>query len=331
MPRIKKILIGNRGEIAVRVARTCRELGIRTVAVYSDADEAAAHVRFCDEAIRLGPAPSRESYLRSDLIIRAALDSGADAVHPGYGFLSENATFAEDLSSSKLIWIGPPAEAIRAMGDKTAARRMMKDAGVPVVPGTIDPVADEEEVRRIAGDIGFPILLKAAAGGGGKGMRAVRTAAELSRALASAKGEAEAAFGDGRIFVEKLIGRPRHIEFQILADSHGNCVHLFERECSIQRRHQKVIEEAPSAAVTDDLRNRMGQAAVAAALSCGYVNAGTVEFLLDEEGDFYFMEMNTRLQVEHPVTEWITGIDLVAEQIRVAEGAALGYHQGEIE
>ncbi len=327
MPRIQKVLIANRGEIAVRIARTCREMGIGTVAVFSDADRTALHVRCCDEAVRLGPAPSRVSYLRADLIVDAALATGADAVHPGYGFLSENASFAEALATHDITWIGPPANAIRAMGDKTAARQMMQDAGVPVVPGTVDAVASDDEAARIAQEIGYPVLLKAAAGGGGKGMRAVRDPDTISRALSAARSEAGSAFGDDRIFIEKLITQPRHIEFQILADAHGNCVHLFERECSIQRRHQKVIEEAPSAVLTEELRANMGEAAVAAAVSCGYVNAGTVEFLLDANHNFYFMEMNTRLQVEHPVTEWITGIDLVAQQIRIAEGETLGFDQ----
>ncbi|MBT8400426.1 MAG: acetyl-CoA carboxylase biotin carboxylase subunit [Rhodothermia bacterium] len=330
MPRIQKVLIANRGEIAVRIARTCREMGIGTVAVYSDADQSALHVRCCDEAVYLGPAPSRDSYLRTDLIINAALSTGADAVHPGYGFLSENADFAEMLAANDIVWIGPPASAIRAMGDKTAARRLMQEAGVPVVPGTVDAVASDDETARIAEEIGYPVLLKAAAGGGGKGMRVVKGPDAISRALSAAKSEARSAFGDDRIFVEKFITAPRHIEFQILADAHGNCLHLFERECSIQRRHQKVIEEAPSAVLTDELRTAMGDSAVAAAISCGYVNAGTVEFLLDADYNFYFMEMNTRLQVEHPVTEWITGIDLVAEQIRIAEGAPLSFAQKDL-
>ncbi len=305
-------------------------MGIGTVAVYSDADRTAPHVRCCDEAVHLGPAPSRDSYLRSDLIIDAALSTGADAVHPGYGFLSENADFAEALTTNDIVWIGPPASAIRAMGDKTAARRLMQEAGVPVVPGTVDAVDSDDEAARIAEEIGYPVLLKAAAGGGGKGMRAVGGPGEISRALAAARSEARSAFGDDRVFVEKLITKPRHIEFQILADAHGNCLHLFERECSIQRRHQKVIEEAPSAVLTEELRTTMGDSAVSAAVSCGYVNAGTVEFLLDADHNFYFMEMNTRLQVEHPVTEWITGIDLVAEQIRVAEGTRLKFDQTDL-
>ena len=330
MHPVKKILIANRGEIAVRVARTCRELGIRTVAVFSDPDSASPHVRLCDEAFRIGPAPSRDSYLRADVIVELARKCGADAVHPGYGFLSENPAFAEALIGEGVLWIGPPASAIRSMGDKTAARSIMQRAGVPVVPGTIAPVENAEEARKAATEIGFPILLKAAAGGGGKGMRVVHTAEDLPRALSAARGEARSSFGDDRVFIEKLIRHPRHIEFQILADSHGHCIHLFERECSIQRRHQKVIEEAPSPAMTESLREAMGQAAVAAAQSCGYVNAGTVEFLVDDERNFYFMEMNTRLQVEHPVTEWITGLDLVAEQIRIARGEALGYDQQDV-
>ncbi|MDX1740842.1 MAG: acetyl-CoA carboxylase biotin carboxylase subunit [Rhodothermales bacterium] len=328
--RIRRILIANRGEIALRVARTCRELGIETIAIYSTPDRMAPHVRYCDEAYEIGPAASSESYLRQDAIVELAVRTRSDAIHPGYGFLAENATFAESCEAQGVRFIGPPADAIRSMGDKTAARKMMQDAGVPVVPGTIEPVVSAAEAARFASDVGYPILLKAAAGGGGKGMRAVPDESSLERSLASAQSEARSAFGDGRVFLEKLIQKPRHIEFQILADAHGNIVHLFERECSIQRRHQKVIEESPSPIMTEALRARMGEAAVEAARACGYVNAGTVEFLVDENLDFYFMEMNTRLQVEHPVTEWITGLDLVAEQIRVAEGEKLSFGQSDV-
>ncbi len=328
--RIQKVLIANRGEIAVRVLRTCRERGLATVAVFSDADRTAPHVRLADEAYRIGPAPSALSYLVPEKILEAARKSGADAIHPGYGFLSENAGFAEACEAAGVTFIGPPAAAIRAMGDKTAARRLMEEAGVPMAPGTTDAVEDVAEAAAIAAEIGYPVLVKAAAGGGGKGMRIVETPEVFARTMEAARREAEAAFGDGRVFLEKYIVQPRHIEFQILADAHGNVVHLFERECSIQRRHQKVIEEAPSAVLTPEVRARMGRAAVQAARSCGYVNAGTVEFLVDEDLNFYFMEMNTRLQVEHPVTEAVTGLDLVAEQIRIAEGAPLGYTQAEL-
>ncbi len=325
--KINRILIANRGEIALRIARTCRELDIETVAIYSTPDRTTPHVLYCDQAYEIGPAPSTESYLHQEAIIDLARRTGSDAIHPGYGFLAENADFAAACAKHGILFIGPPPAAIRSMGDKTAARRMMQEAGVPVVPGTIDPVSSAEEAAAFASQVGYPILLKAAAGGGGKGMRIVREEAALEKSLAAAASEARSAFGDGRVFLEKLIEKPRHIEFQILADQHGNVVHLFERECSIQRRHQKVIEEAPSPVMTEDLRDRMGRAAVEAARSCGYVNAGTVEFLVDQELDFYFMEMNTRLQVEHPVTEWITGLDLVAEQIRVAEGRPLPFTQ----
>lgn len=324
---IRKVLIANRGEIALRVIRTCRELGIATVAVYSDADRLALHVRHADEAYPLGPAPSSQSYLVQEKILEAARQSGADAIHPGYGFLSENATFAEACAEAGITFIGPPPAAIRAMGDKTAARALMEKAGVPMAPGTTDAIDDVDEAARIADAITYPVLIKAAAGGGGKGMRIVEQPADFARAMAMAQSEAQSAFGDGRVFIEKYIDHPRHIEFQVLADTHGTIVHLFERECSIQRRHQKVIEEAPSAVLTPEVRARMGEAAVQAARVCDYVGAGTVEFLIDKDLNFYFMEMNTRLQVEHPVTEEVTGLDLVAEQIRVAEGAPLGYGQ----
>jgi acetyl-CoA carboxylase biotin carboxylase subunit len=329
-PQINKILIANRGEIAVRIIRSCRELGIGSVAVFSDADRGALHVRMADEAYRLGPAPSTESYLVQDRIFEIADRAGVDAIHPGYGFLSENASFAEACSENGFIFIGPDAHAIRVMGDKTAARAIMEKAGVPMAPGTADAIESMDEAVEIAAQIGFPILLKAAAGGGGKGMRIVSERESFSDAFEAAGREAQSAFGDGRIFLEKYITRPRHVEFQILADRHGNTVHLFERECSIQRRHQKVVEESPSVAVSEALRQKMGKAAVDAARSCSYVGAGTVEFLLDDQGAFYFMEMNTRLQVEHPVTEWITGLDLVAEQIRIAEGKALSFNRQDL-
>jgi acetyl-CoA carboxylase biotin carboxylase subunit len=328
--RMRKVLVANRGEIAVRVIRTCKELGLATVAVFSEADRAAPHVRLADEAFAIGPAPSSQSYLAQDKILAVARESHADAVHPGYGFLSENAAFAQACADAGVIFIGPPPGAIRAMGDKTAARALMQEAGVPMAPGTTDAVEDVGAALAVAEDIGFPVLIKAAAGGGGKGMRVVERADAFERAMAAAQSEASSAFGDGRVFLEKYIQQPRHIEFQILADAHGQAVHLFERECSIQRRHQKVIEEAPSSILTPEVRARMGEAAVRAALACGYVNAGTVEFLVDGDLNFYFMEMNTRLQVEHPVTEWITGLDLVAEQIRIAEGAVLGYAQADL-
>jgi acetyl-CoA carboxylase, biotin carboxylase subunit len=327
---ISKILIANRGEIAVRIIRTCRDLGIATVAVFSDADRTAPHVRMADEARNIGPAASADSYLSIPKILDAARETGSDAIHPGYGFLSENAAFAEACEEAGVIFIGPPANAIRALGDKTSARALMAKAGVPMAPGTKDAISDPDEARRIAGEIGYPILIKAAAGGGGKGMRIVESERDLLRSLDMARGEAQSAFGDGRIFIEKYIQRPRHIEFQILADRFGNCVHFFERECSIQRRHQKVIEEAPSAVLTPGIRQEMGQAAVMAAQACGYVGTGTVEFLVDADLNFYFMEVNARLQVEHPVTEQITGFDLVAEQIRIAEGNALGFGQDDI-
>ncbi len=327
---IRKLLVANRGEIAVRVIRTCRERGIPTVAVFSEADAGALHVRMADEAYPVGPAPSSESYLVGERILEVARRAGADAIHPGYGFLSENAGFAEACAEADVTFVGPPPAAIRAMGDKTEARKLMEQAGLPMAPGTVDAVASVAEAVEAAEGIGFPVLVKAAAGGGGKGMRAVHDPAEIERAVQQAQSEAESAFGDGRVYVEKLLVGPRHIEFQILADQHGNVVHLFERECSVQRRHQKVVEEAPSAVLTPELRAAMGEAAVEAARACGYVGAGTVEFLLDGDGSFYFLEMNTRLQVEHPVTEWITGLDLVAEQLRIAEGEPLGYTQADL-
>ncbi|MCC7003106.1 MAG: acetyl-CoA carboxylase biotin carboxylase subunit [Gemmatimonadaceae bacterium] len=320
-----KVLVANRGEIALRIIRACQELGIKSVAVYSDADAQAPHVREADEAVHIGPAASSESYLRGERIVEAAKQVGAEAIHPGYGFLSEREWFARLVRDSGLVFIGPPAEAIAAMGSKTSARQLAIKAGVPVVPGTTEPLRDAEEAAEIAKTFGYPILLKAAAGGGGKGMRVVREAKDLAASLDAAKREAKNAFGDDAVYVEKYIEGPRHVEIQIIADQHGTVLSLGERECSVQRRHQKMIEEAPSVAVSPELRRRMGETAVAAARAAGYVNAGTCEFLLDKNGDFYFLEMNTRLQVEHPVTELVTGIDLVQWQIRVAAGEKLPF------
>jgi len=327
---IQKILIANRGEIAVRIIRTCHEMGIRSVAVFSDADRASLHVRMADEAYHVGASPSSESYLRQDRLLEIAKASDSDAIHPGYGFLAENADFAEACEQSEICFIGPPADAIRMMGDKTAARALMDDAGVPTVPGTVDSIEDADQALLLANEIGYPVLIKAAAGGGGKGMRIVHDSESFHAAFDAAGREALSAFGDGRVFIEKYIVEPRHVEFQIMADHHGNIVHLFERECSIQRRHQKVIEEAPSKMLTPQLRKEMGQTAIEVARSCGYVGAGTIEFLIDTDGEFYFMEMNTRLQVEHAVTEWITGLDLVREQIRIAEGKSLPWKHGDL-
>ncbi len=331
MKKIAKILIANRGEIALRIMRTCRVLGIRSVAVYSEVDRNSAHVVYADEAYCVGPAPSVDSYLNLGQILEAVQKSGADAVHPGYGFLSERAELAEACREREIIFIGPSAQAIRDMGDKVLARNLMQAHDVPVVPGTTGEITDVEEALSIAEQIGYPVLAKAAAGGGGKGMRKVKSAQEMEQALGRAQGEAGSAFGDARIFIEKYLESPRHIEFQILSDVYGKCIHLFERECSIQRRHQKVIEEAPCAHMSAGLRTRMGAAAIRAAQACRYIGAGTIEFLLDQNNNFYFMEMNTRLQVEHPVTEYITGLDLVAEQIRIAEGIPLPYEQGNME
>lgn len=328
--KINKILIANRGEIAIRVIRTCRELGIKTVAVYSDPDRTALHVQMADEAYHIGPAASSQSYLVMDKILEVAQVSGADAIHPGYGFLSENAAFADKCAAEGVIFIGPPASAMASMGDKVSARLLMKEAKVPMAPGTTDAIDDVAAAQRIAESIGFPVLVKASAGGGGKGMRIVHKTEDFAQAMQMAQSEAISAFGDSRVYVEKYIEGPRHIEFQVLADQYGNVVHLFERECSVQRRHQKVVEEAPSSVLTPELRAAMGEAAVKAAKACAYVGVGTVEFLIDKHLNFYFMEMNTRLQVEHPVTELITGLDLVAEQIRVAEGEALGYTQEDL-
>ena len=329
-PPFSKVLIANRGEIAVRVIRACREMGIVTVAVFSEADREALHVLQADLAVPLGPSPAAESYLNQDKIIAAARATGAQAVHPGYGFLAENATFAEACAAAGLVFIGPPPAAVRAMGDKMAARRVAERIGVPLVPGTTQPLADGAEAARVARDIGYPVMIKAAMGGGGKGMRLVHAYAELEGALRAARSEAGSAFGDATVYIERYIAEPRHIEVQVLADAHGSVVHLGERECSIQRRHQKLVEESPSSFVDADMRRRMGEAACRLAAAVGYVNAGTVEFLVDRERNFYFLEMNTRLQVEHPVTELVTGRDLVREQIRIAAGEKLGYTQDDV-
>ncbi|QUN26791.1 acetyl/propionyl/methylcrotonyl-CoA carboxylase subunit alpha [Cupriavidus sp. KK10] len=325
-----KILIANRGEIACRVAATCRRLGIRTVAVYSDADADARHVAFCDEAVHIGGAAARDSYLRADHIIEMAKETGAQAIHPGYGFLSENETFAEACAAAGLVFIGPPASAIHAMGSKSAAKQLMEKAAVPLVPGYHGEDQGPALLRREADRIGYPVLLKASAGGGGKGMRVVESGDGFEAALASVKREASASFGDDKVLVEKYLTRPRHIEIQVFADTHGNCVYLFERDCSVQRRHQKVLEEAPAPGMTEERRRAMGEAAVAAAKAVGYVGAGTVEFIANQDGSFYFMEMNTRLQVEHPVTEMITGQDLVEWQLRVAAGEPLPLTQEQL-
>ena len=325
-----KVLIANRGEIALRVVRACHELGVRSVAVYSDADARAPHVREADQAVHIGAAPSAESYLRGDRIVEVAKRTGAEAIHPGYGFLSEREWFARRVRDEGLVFVGPPAEAIAAMGSKTEARRLVTAAGVPVVPGTTDAVSDAADAARVADEFGYPVLLKAAAGGGGKGMRVVRERSELAPALDAARREARNAFGDDAVYVEKYIVGPRHVEIQVLGDQHGTMLSLGERECSVQRRHQKMIEEAPSVAVSPELRAAMGETAVRAARAAGYVNAGTCEFLLDRDGRFYFLEMNTRLQVEHPVTELVTGIDLVQWQLRVAAGERLPFTQASI-
>jgi acetyl-CoA carboxylase biotin carboxylase subunit len=327
----KKVLVANRGEIAVRIIRACRELGIETVAVFSEADRHALHVRYADEAYLLGPAPSRESYLRMDKILAIAKKSGADAIHPGYGFLAEREDFSAACEEMGIAFIGPKPSAIAAMGDKMTARNTVMAAGVPVVPGTEgEGSLSDEELLAVAPQIGFPLLIKATAGGGGKGMREVKSLEEMPTLLQSARREAESAFGDGNVYLEKLVEGARHIEIQILADAHGNVIHLGERECSLQRRHQKLLEEAPSPELDDELRARMGAVAVKAAQAVNYINAGTIEFLLDKEHNFYFLEMNTRLQVEHPVTEMVTGIDIVKEQIRIARGRALSYRQEDV-
>ncbi len=318
----RKVLIANRGEIALRVIRACKELGIRTVAVYSEADRESLHVRFADEDVCIGPPPARESYLNIPRIIAAAEITGADAIHPGYGFLAENAEFSEICERSEITFIGPTPQQIRLMGDKAAARRTMLEVGVPIVPGT-DILSDPEEALAAARDIGFPVLIKASAGGGGKGMRVAQDAGDFDKQFSMARNEASAAFGDESVYIEKYLARPRHIEFQILGDQHGRVVHLGERDCSVQRRHQKLIEESPSPALTPELRAEMGDAAVRGAKAIEYVGAGTIEMLLNEDGSYYFMEMNTRIQVEHPVTEMVTGYDLVKEQIRTAAGLPL--------
>ncbi|NBD32038.1 MAG: acetyl-CoA carboxylase biotin carboxylase subunit [Cyanobacteria bacterium] len=326
-----KILIANRGEIALRILHSCEELGIATVAVHSTIDRNALHVQLADESVCIGEPPSSKSYLNIPNLIAAALTRNATAIHPGYGFLAENARFSEICADHQIHFIGPTPAAIRAMGDKSTAKETMQKAGVPVVPGSDGLLADETTAYRVARDIGFPVMLKATAGGGGRGMRLVHHEGELSKLFQAAKGESEAAFGNSGVYLEKFIERPRHIEFQILADQYGNVVHLGERDCSIQRRHQKLLEESPSPVLDANLRQRMGKAAVKAAQSINYVGAGTVEFLLDAHGHFYFMEMNTRIQVEHPVTEMVTGLDLIAEQIRIAQGEKLGIRQKDVE
>lgn len=328
--QLSKILIANRGEIALRILRTCEEMGIATVAVHSTIDRHALHVQLADEAVCIGESPSSKSYLNIPNIIAAALTRNATAIHPGYGFLAENARFAEICADHQISFIGPTPEAIRAMGDKSTAKETMIRAGVPTVPGSDGLIMSEGEALRIARQIGYPVMIKATAGGGGRGMRLVREESELPKLFLAAQGEAEAAFGNSGVYLEKFIERPRHIEFQILADSYGNVIHLGERDCSIQRRHQKLLEEAPSPALTPELREKMGRAAVMAAKSINYIGAGTVEFLLDQSGDFYFMEMNTRIQVEHPVTEMIAGLDLIAEQIRIAQGEKLQLTQDQV-
>jgi acetyl-CoA carboxylase biotin carboxylase subunit len=326
----KKILIANRGEIAVRVMRACRELGVRSVAVYSEADRKALHVLYADEAHAIGPAPSRESYLRIDRILDAAKRSGAEAIHPGYGFLSENVGFARACQAAGLVFVGPPPAAMELMGSKTASRRAAIEAGLPVVPGADRSLETLEEVRCVAQELGYPVMLKAAAGGGGKGMRLVHSPAELESSWRNARSEAQNAFGDPSVYLEKYIERPRHVEIQVLGDQHGNLIYLGERECSLQRRHQKVLEECPSPLLDDELRRRMGETAVRIARLAGYTNAGTVEFLVDQDRHFYFLEMNTRLQVEHPVTEMVVGIDLVHEPLRIAAGERLGWRQEDV-
>jgi len=326
----KKILIANRGEVALRVIYACRELGIRTVAVYSEADEDSLHVKFADEDVRIGPARSADSYLNVPAVISAAEITGADAIHPGYGFLSESAYLAEVCEACHIRFIGPDPQVIRLMGDKARARRVMRKAGMPILPGSDGPLESEDRALKVAKDIGYPVIVKATAGGGGRGMRVVRAASELSHAVKAAQREAEAAFGVPDVYIEKYVESPRHIEFQILGDHHGNVVHLGERECSIQRRHQKLVEESPSPALSEKLRRKMGSTVIDAAKAVQYTNAGTFEFLMDPDGHFYFMEANTRLQVEHPVTEMVTGIDIVKEQIRIAAGERLSFKQSEV-
>ena len=331
MKEIKKILVANRGEIAIRVMKTAKKMGIRTVAVYSSADRNALHVKYADEAVLIGEAASNQSYLRGDKIIEVCKELGVDAVHPGYGFLSENSSFAEACEKNNIIFIGPKSKAIEMMGSKLAAKDAVKEYGIPMVPGTEDAITDIEAAKQIATEIGFPILIKASAGGGGKGMRVVEKAEDFVSQMDRAISEATNAFGDGSVFIEKYVTKPRHIEIQVMADSHGNIVYVFERECSIQRRHQKVVEEAPSAVLTPDKRKEMGEAAIKVAKACDYLGAGTVEFLIDEHHNFYFLEMNTRLQVEHPVSELISGLDLVELQIRVARGEVLPIKQEDLQ
>jgi len=330
MAKIDKLLVANRGEIALRIMRSAREMGVKTVAVYSEADRQALHVRFADEAVCIGPPASSESYLRMDKIIDAAKKTGAKAIHPGYGFLSENEDFARAVTEAGLIFIGPSGDSIELMGSKLAAKAAVAKFNVPLVPGTSEPISDVAAAKKVAKEIGYPVLIKASAGGGGKGMRVVNNEAEFEEQMERAISEATSAFGDGSVFIEKFITQPRHLEFQIFGDQHGNVVHLFERECSIQRRHQKVVEEAPSSILTPEMRKRMGEAAVNAAKAANYFNAGTIEFIVDEKLDFYFLEMNTRLQVEHPVTEQITGLDLVKLQIKIAEGEKLPFKQEDL-
>lgn len=327
---IQKILVSNRGEIALRVMKTARKMGIKTVAVFSEADRNAPHVKFADQAVCIGPPPSSDSYLKIETIIKVAKDLQVDAIHPGYGFLSENAAFAEAVENDGITFIGPKPHAIKVMGSKLAAKEAVKKYDIPMVPGIDEAITDVDKAKKIAEDIGYPILIKASAGGGGKGMRIVTKKDELEEQMKRAISEAKSAFGDGSVFIEKYVASPRHIEIQILADNYGNTIHLFERECSIQRRHQKVVEEAPSSVLTPTLRKKMGEAAVKVAKACDYVGAGTVEFLLDENHNFYFLEMNTRLQVEHPVTELITNIDLVEQQIKIANGETLAIQQEDL-
>lgn len=327
---IRKVLIANRGEIAVRIIRACREMGIETVAVYSEADKEALHTQLADEAICIGPAPSSESYLKMERILSATVISGADAIHPGFGFLSENSKFAELCEQCNITFIGPSAEIMRKMGNKAEARNTMIAAGVPVIPGSTEPIYEWEKGYEIAEKIGYPVIVKAALGGGGKGMRVANTPEEFEASFRTAQKETQMSFGDNTMYIEHFVQHPRHIEFQILADEHGNVVHLGERDCSIQRNHQKMIEESPCVAISEELRVKMGEAAVKAAKAVGYTNAGTIEFLLEKNNHFYFMEMNTRIQVEHPVTEWVTGIDLIKEQIKIASGLPLEYCQGDI-
>ncbi|MDO5590490.1 MAG: acetyl-CoA carboxylase biotin carboxylase subunit [Lachnospiraceae bacterium] len=327
---IKKILIANRGEIAVRIIRACREMGIETVAVYSEADKEALHTKLADEAVCIGPAPSKDSYLSMDRIISATIVTGADAIHPGFGFLSENSKFAKLCEDCGIIFIGPDSDVIARLGNKQEARNTMINAGVPVIPGSTEAIYDAKVGAKIAEEIGYPVIVKAALGGGGKGMRVANAPEEFENAFQTAQKETQMAFGDDTMYIEHFVEEPRHIEFQILADKYGNVVHLGERDCSIQRNHQKMIEESPSIALSDELREKMGQKAVMAAKAAGYENAGTIEFLLEKNGNFYFMEMNTRIQVEHPVTEWVTGIDLIKEQIKIADGRKLGFEQKDI-